>query len=560
MKTHYLCMVVLAVVVGLASSTFARAQAYTECVSCDRCATDYDTDNYIEVGATVENVTGNEDASDQRGEYPDNWLTSGRINIPKDCWNKNRFEVRWQDISSEDGRLWSRVGLWPMTLGYSGYILNNFGWVMGNDLTLAKQKETYDDLKLRWHRGFLDNGLLRYEQRELTSDEDPFKYKRLGYSHNFNINCGKVLGTASQTGTAFKDPTHGVTNGIIDTSALRLDAKLDDRWALFGRGTVSMYDYDNLPDNQMQATDFTIGASYKPACDWELKADFRTTESPSDNTVSSHVEGSNSFGAVLSYAPGCDKRAEAGFRHRSVDYVQLHMQDPVAAALLRGTTIVTPADIAAATSRLTPDLDEMWVSGRWKLSDKLIADGRASLTDAKDPGTDLVAAGSPTLFYNRRLDRTLNLYYDVNGNDQLALLYNINESSNNDRGGDFDMRYLQGSWSRAICAGGYFALAVSNSDASLDRDVVGGDFTTNDMTYAANFKRELDKVDYGLNLSFTDGTGLDHYRQTAVGGDLALKCLGPLSLRVDWYDREYEAHDTLSFKSMEMALRYHLEF
>jgi len=561
MRTHYLCVFVLAVVVGLASSTFARAQdGGGECVQCVTCTTDYDTANYLELGGTLENVTGNEEAVDQRGEFPANWLTSGRLHFPADCWNKNRFEVRWQDVASNDGRAWGRLSLWPMTVESDGYIFDNFGWVMTDGLALAKQQETYDDVKLRWHRGLLDNSLLRYEKRDMQSTEDPFKYQRLGYSHNFNLSNGRVLGSLSQTGTTFNDATHGVTDGKIDVSAVRLDAKLNDRLALFGRGTVSQYDYANLPDDEMQATDYTVGFNYKLGCNWAFKADYRNSENPTDNTVSSHVEGSNSYGAVLSYEPGCNKRIEGGYRHKSIDYTQLNMQDPAATALLHGTAVVRPADVAAALTFVTPDLNEMWLSGRWALSDKLTTDARISMIDSDAPGTDLVAVDSPSLFYNKRLDRTLNLYYDVNGNDQLAAMYNMNESSNDARGGDFDMRYLQGSWSRSICAGGYFSLVVSNSDYSLDNDVVTGDFTTDETTYAANFKREFEKVDYGLDLAYTNGDGLDEYKQTAIGGDLALKCLGPLSLRVDWFNRDYTAQDSFSGKSLEMALRYHLDF
>ena len=566
MKTHYLCVIVLAVVVGLASSTFARAQDCDEgqCVQCVSCSTDYNTANYIELGGTLSNVDGNKDAVNQRGEFPDNWLTSGRLHFPKDCWNKDRFEVRWQDVASEDGRAWGRLSLWPVTVESDSYIFDNFAWNMYGGLALQKQQTTSDDIKLRLHAGELDNGVVRFQKMEFsrtgTPPLDDLSFQRLGYAHNFNLSNGRVLGAFSQTGTSIDDPRHGVSGGKVDTSAVKLDAKLNDRLALFGRGTVSQYNYKNLPDDKMQATDYTVGFNYKLGCSWGFKADYRNTGNPADNAVSSHVAGSNSYGAVLSFEPSSDKRIEGGFRHKSIDYTQLHMQDPAANALLHGTAVVRPADVVSATTFVTPDLNEMWLSGRWAISDKLTTDARVSMTDSDAPGTDLVVADSPSLFYNKRLDRTMNLYYDVNGIDQLAFMFNMNESSNDARGSDFDMRYIQGSWSRCISNGGYLGLVVSNANAALDHDVVVGEFTTDDMTYAANFKRELSKIDYGLDVAYTNGSGLDEYKQTAIGGDLAFKCLGPLSLRVDWFDRNFKAQDALSNQALELALRYHLDF
>lgn len=567
MKTHLISMALIAVLALLAASSLAMANECDDggCINCASCAADDGTANYIEAGAIVTDLDGSETGNDQRGLLPDGFVTSGRLHFPADGWDETHFELRWQDITSDNGRAWARLSWAPLTLELDSYIMGNYAWNDYAGLALQEQEVSSDDVKLRWHRGELDNGVLRFQRMEFNREGDEplndFDWSRLSYAHNFNFGCGETLGSVSQTATNFDDPRHGVSGGEIDTTALKLDRRVNDRLKLFGRGSVSQLDYPNMTDTTMSASDYTVGFSYIPADQWELKADLSSKDNPDDNTVSSHFQGYDAYGLQLSFSDGCDNRLEAGYRHRSLDYAQLNIRDAQVGNLIRGTAVVTPAQVAHATNFLTPDLNELWFSGRWALSDKLTTDAKVSFIDGSAmPETDLSGTYTASLFYEQRLDRSVNLYYDVNGNDQLAFMYTMNESSNEARGTDFDLQYMQGSWSRCIGADGYLALVVSNSDAEFDSDTLADDYTTDELTYAANYSRELCNYNYGLNMAFTTGDGVDEYEQVALGADLALKEFGPLSFRVDWFDRDYTAQDTLSSQALEVSMRYKLEF
>ncbi len=140
----------------------------------------------------------------------------------------------------------------------------------------------------------------------------------------------------------------------------------------------------------------------------------------------------------MAYIPGCGNRIEAGYRHKSIDYAQLHLRDTGVLPRLRGTAQVSPGDVAGSVSSLTPEQDETWMNFHWAVTPRLSTDTRFSYTEGDAPGTDLVAVGSPSLFYNEHFKTSSNWYYDVNGNDQLALLYSRHESSNDARDSDFD--------------------------------------------------------------------------------------------------------------------------
>ena len=535
------------------------------CSTCCVCEVNDGTGDYIEIGAVVNDVTGSEESYHSIGLYPEDWLTSGKVHFPHSyCPSGERFEVRWNDISADTGRLLGRIALYPLTLGFNGYLLDSYAWNNYNGLDLQKQDAEYFDATLRFHRGELDNMALTFESRAFNREGSvplmEYNYSRLNYNYNFNLWDDRVRGSFRQVATAIDAPRTGTTAGEIDSSVLKLNARLNDEFSLRSKGVYTNYNYDNLPDAEFQGTDFSFGVDYRPDCDWEWSADFRTKDNPTDNTISSHVDTFDTYGTSVTWLPGGGNRVQAGWEHRDIDYVRLNVQDSTVRGLLRGSAQLTQADIAGGTTSLSPEMDEYWAGIHWNVTNKLTTDTRVSITDGKMPGTDLVVAGSNSLFYDERATRLSNWYYDVNGNDQLSFLYSATEASNTMTGGDFDMSYYEGNWSRCTGGDGYLTLGISATDAEMDTTNIVDEYTSYDTTYLAAYSDSCHCFDYGLDASLTDGGGTEVYEQLAVGADLKLKAIGPLALRFDWFDRNYDNYPAFDTEAFEVGLTYRLDF
>jgi len=543
----------------------AQCNGVDGCDDCSACAADYGGQDYIEIGVAGSDVTDSSESNDQRGYYPEDWLTSGRVTFNGAGLTGDRFELRWQDISSENGRAWGRLSVWPATLSFNGSIIDSYAWNMYNDLTLQHQQISHDDVKLRFHDGELDNMLLRFEHRDYDRDDpnplSSFEYQRLSYQYNFNLGCDDVKGSFRQVATSIDAPRTGTTSGETDSSILKLDARLSDTTSLYGRGTYSQFNYDNLPDDEFYGTDYTVGLKIKPHPMWELRTDYRAKEYPDDNTVPSHVENFDAYSASVAYLPGCGDRLEAGYRRSCFDYAQLHMQDPATRTLLRGTAQVTPGDIAGSYSSLSPRQDETWFNAYWSVTDRLTTLSKVSYTNTDGPGTDLVVLNSSSLFYDERWKYSTSWSYDVNGNDLLSVAYSGTNAIDDGRDREFDSRYIEGSWSRCTGGNSYLTLAVSNADASLDTfGLVSDMYTTTDTTYLVNFTDSVPDFDYGLDLAVTNGSGEHDYDQLAAGADLTFRSLGPVNLSVGWFDRNYDTYPVFDTEALEFALSYRIEF
>ncbi len=123
------------------------------------------------------------------------------------------------------------------------------------------------------------------------------------------------------------------------------------------------------------------------------------------------------------------------------------------------------------------------------------------------------------------------------------------------------MRYLEGSWSRCVGGDSYFTMAVSNTDAAVDAfGIIDGEYNTDDTTYLMGYSDSAPCFDYGLDLALTNGGGSQQYDQLAVGADIECKRLGPVNLRVDWFDRNYDANPVFDTEALELALSYPISF
>lgn len=543
----------------------AECQMGADCGQCSACTADYGGGDFIEIGAAASDVTGSSESNDQRGYYPESWLSSGRVSLNGHGLTANRFELSWQDISNENGRAWSRLSLWPVTFEFDGTVIDSYAWNMYSDLALQHQEVTNQDMKLRVHDGELDNMRLRYESREYKRDEPAplwtFKYQRLSYQYNFNLGGDNIKGSLRQIATGIDAQRTGTTAGETDSTVLKVDARLNDTTSLYGRGTYTMFNFDNLPDEEFHSTDFTVGLEFEPHPRWEVRTDYRARDYPDDNTIPSHVEAVDAYSARVRYMPGCGDLIEAGYRRSSIDYAQLHMQDPDTKAQLRSTAQLTPADVDGSVTRLTPEQDEAWVNVHWSLTDRLTTLSKVSFIDSQAPGTDLVGVGRPTLFYDERWKYSTNWTYEVSGRDLLSVAYTGSNAFSDDRDREFETRFAEGSWSRCTGGDGYLTLAVSNADATLDFfGILSDSHTTSDTTYLASFADAADSFDYGLNLSLTEGSGTHEYEQVGAGVDLVCKRLGPVSLSVDWFDRNYDTYPELDTEAVEVALSYRIDF
>ncbi|MCC7476916.1 hypothetical protein IT575_00535 [bacterium] len=522
------------------------------------------TGNWISLAGVYANTDGNMDSVDQYGYLPREWYSSGKLHWGDSYFSRNRFELRWDDVNRLSGRAWSRLTLWPMTLEGDSYIMRGSAWdSFGNTPLLTQQEVATDSLRLRWHRGEWDNMLLEFRQSDVDKKGitplGDYSYRRLAYQYNFDIGCD-VKGQFRQTGTSFDAPASGITNGEIDSSMLKLDAQLSDEISAYGKLSASAYEYEQMPDPEFASQDYTLGLRYAPDCEWEFSAEYRAKENADDNVVSSHVENFSEYGLSLAYAAACGGLYEAGIRHRDLDYAKLNMQDAFVFGLLRSGSIVRPVDVASATTILTPKYDEAWFNMRQQLGEDFFFTTRVDYSQGDMPSSELTAAGSSSLFYDKRLSRTHGLSYVYDNNNQFDFALHSSELSNDGRASDFDENYFETVWTHAMDDGRFFSLAYRGSEAELAVPGNTDGYTTDNSGYVASYSNDDEDVSYALRLGLDDGSGAEEYTQTSAGADFKFKCLGPVGLHLEWYDRSYGNFPGLSASAMTVAVDYKLEF
>lgn len=571
MMKNYTAAVVLGLSLALSFGLPALAsEVCPECgkpeaTGCGGCCQDCDgSGNFIDVALHNSDVTDNQRSFNQYGQYPIDWAASGKLHLGDAC-SKARYELRFWDLTTEDGRAWSRLALYPVTLEGNYLKLSGRAWqAFTADPTYAAQDEEFSDLKLRVHQGEFDNMLLSYENREFDREAgaslQDFSVRRLAYQWNFDTPGRRLRGQVRHTNSSFDAPRVGADGNTVDTTALKLDACLSDEFSAYGNLAVSTYKYDNLPDDSLSGNDYKLGLRYNPAPEWQLDASYRSKASPDDNTVSSHVQGLSETTLALDYQPCGGMSLEAGYKHREVDYASLNMHDAAVSALLHGSSAVTPADVAAATTVSSPVINQSWVDFRKTLTRDLYFRTRLEFSDGDSPGTELVAAGSPGLFYQKQLVRTHGLSYSLDGCNQFELNVQSQESSNDDRGSDFDLQYLEGSWLHSFDSGGSLTLGWRSTESDLVSTGVPGGYTTDDVTYIANWQDDWDDFSYGLNLSVSDGTGAEEYTQTGAGASFRFKEACPLGFRVDWYDRSYKNLPAFDASALSFGVDYRIDF
>ncbi len=535
----------------------------------DRCCTKCGckaegTGNWISFAAVYGNVDGNSASVDQYGNLPRDWYSSGKLYFGDQYFSRNRFELRWDDINRRSGRAWGRLTLWPLTIESDSYLLAGHAWdSFGNNPALVEHEIAGDNIKLRWHRGEWDNMLLEYRDfdvdRKAITPLGDYSLRRLAYQYNFDIGCD-VKGQFRQTGTAFDASATGITGGEIDNSMLKLDAQLNADFSAYGKVNASAYQYDQLPDSEFASQDYTLGLRYAPDCNWEFSAEYRAKENADDNVVSSHVENFDEFGLALTYAGDNGGLYEAGYKHRDLDYAKLNMQNAFVFSLLRSGSLVRPVDVAAATTVLTPKYDEAWFNMRQELGEDFFFTTRVDYSQGDMPSTELTAAASPSLFYDQRLSRTHGLSYVYDCNNQFDFTLHSSELANDGRATNFDENYFETCWTHAMDDGRYFSLAYRGSQADLEipGDTTG--YTTDSTGYIASYSNDDEDVSYALRLALDDGTGSEEFTQTSAGADFKFKCLGPIGLSLEWYDRSYGRFPGLDATAVTVAVDYKLEF
>lgn len=530
---------------------------------CDGCQRDAGTDNWATIGAVLVDTSGSRDSYDQYGTNPDGFLTSGRFHTKAgyDAWD--RVEARWQDVHADGGRSWVRIALWPVTLEMSSALISGRAWdSFGADPALVKQEATMDKARLRLHRGEFKRMELAYERFNLNRNDptllDDLTVNRMSYRYNFKLGGLDTVGQVRQIGTSIDTDVPGAT-GRINQTKVKLDSQLDDHLAAYTRIDYSAYDYDGLPDHEFAGADWTVGVRYIPADCWGVTAEMRTKENPDDNTVSSHVRNLFEMGLAVNYA-ACGNSYEVGYQARRLDYFRLNMQDPVVFSLLRQPSAITPGQVGNAVDILTPTQDRYWLDVRQKLGDDLTFTTRMDFSGGDQPGTDLVATASPSLFYDEQLSRRHGLSYAPDCENQFEISVSGQESLNTERDSHFNQNYIEGSWLHRLDACSSFTLAWRTTDVSLTAPTFDGSlYTTDDRTYVATYGHNQNDFDYTLNLSLSDGSGAQQYTQTGAGASIRFKDV-PLGLRVDWLDRDYTTFPGLNGDGLSLAIDYRFTF
>ena len=529
------------------------------------CEPDHGTSNYVEFGFLFRDLEGSEDSFNQYGHYPRDWMSSGRYNSSDMYCLRSRFEARWQDVSQDDGRMWSRLVLWPLTLESDSAIISGRAWdSFGTEPSLVPQQVAMDDLRLRIHHRDLESLALRYERFELDR-KTPGMYgdltvQRLGSTYNFELGRIDTRGQLRQTATVIDTKVPGASGSINHTN-LKLDTQLTDDVSAYSRLGYSAYEYDNQPDSEFAGADWTLGMRYQPECDWEFRAEYRTRENPDDNIVSSHTQGFAEYGMAVGYYPGSGGTFEAGYKLRKVDYARLNMQDSTVFSLLRQPSALTPADVASAVNIFTPEMDIFWLDIKRNLSDELRFTTRVDYLEGDMPTSQLVSAGSPSLFFDKQLSRSHGLSYMVDDRNQLDLNIYGQESVNSDRDSSNDQSFAEGIWSYRVDSCSMFSLAYRNTESNFDiPGITAGDYTTDDKTYAATYGQDFEDTDYTLNVALSEGSGAQDYEQTSAGAGIHFKRLGPLGLRLDWYKRNYTNFPGFDSDDLTVAVDYRIKF
>lgn len=558
---------------GLALAIGAPAAAGVTCTDCGKplwagdggcCELCDGSGSFIDVALYNSDVADNQRSFNQYGQYPIDWAASARLHAGNAC-SKARFELRLWDLTSEDGSAWARLAIDPVSIDSNHLMWSGWAWdAHGVDPVYSFQEVAKSDVQMRIHSGEFDNMLFSYEEadfdREATGSLSDFAVRRLAGQWNFNGADGRLRGQLRHSNSEIDAARIGADGNTVDSTALRLDACLSDEFSAYGNLSLSTYKYDNLPDDSMSGSDYRLGLRYAPRSDWELDASYRAKVNPDDNTVSSHVQGLSETALSLGYAPCGSTRIEAGYRHREVDYASLNMRDANVLALLRSGSAVTPADVAAASTVSSPVANETWVDYRRNLTEDLLFRTRLEYSDGDSPGTELVAAGSPGLFYEKQLARTHGLSYCLDECNQLELNVQSRESSNDQRGSDFDLQYLETSWLHRFDSGAALTLGWRSTEADLTATDVPAGYTTDDITYAASWQDDCDDFSYQLDLSVSEGSGAEEYTQTGAGASLRLSEACPLGFRVDWYDRSYRNLPAFDASALSFGVDYRIDF
>ena len=106
----------------------------------------------------------------------------------------------------------------------------------------------------------------------------------------------------------------------------------------------------------------------------------------------------------------------------------------------------------------------------------------------------------------------------------------------------------------------FLTLGLRETRLDLETAFVEEQYTTDDTSYMLGFSHELSDFSYALDFTLTDAMGSDEYEQTSAGMDLRLKSLGPIGIRLDWFDRDYTAFPEFNSEALEVGLSYTLKF
>jgi hypothetical protein len=569
-KSRYTTGFALLLWILLLATAGEAGQACSTCASvegdcCPSCRIDSDSGNWLTIGPLAIDGEGSRDSFNQYGHYPTEWLSSGRFHTNNNLCERDRLEWRWQDISETDGRSWARLAMWPLTFESNNVLISGRAWnALGPDPELVQQQVIWDRYKLRFHDDLLENVQAHYERfevnRRFEGQLEDYKVQRIGYQYNFDIFGLDTRGQLRQTGTVIDTKIPG-TSGNIDTTRIKLDANLTDDLAAYSNLGVSTYKYEELPDDGMVGADWTVGLNYHPDPLWLVNAELKTRENPDDNTVSSHIQNSAEYGLSLGYYPCNGNSYEAGYKIRQLDYAQLNMNGAGVPAILRGASVVTPREVTPAVTILTPDFNLYWLAIKHDLSDELRFTTRLDLQAGDPPGTELVMANSPSLFFDEQLSRSHGLSYSIDDCNQLDLNIQAQKSVNADRDSSNELGYTEGMWSHRIDMRSTVSLAYRDTHTDLDAPgFAGGDYTTDDTTYAANFAQDLRNHQYDINLAVSEGSGSEVYTQTSAGAGIRFKEFGPLGLRLDWYKRNYSNFPAFDSDALTVAVDYRINF
>lgn len=558
-----ICMVLLFSTAAVSGETCSGCN--DGCADCCEFWAEDGLSNFIELGVTTTEVTDNEDSFNQYGEYPEDWYTSGRYNSSEMRLLRQRFEARWQDVTEDNGRAWGRLTMWPFTLQGNSALISGRAWdAFGPDPALIDTEVAMDEYNLRFHHRDFTNLALNYRVFEINRNEatdlSDLKVERIRTTWNLDIIGIDTMAQVQQTGTRIETTIPGAS-GDIDRTRIKIDANLSDELRAYGRMNYAQYEYDSMPDPEFAGSDYTVGMKYTPNDDWSVNAEVRTKENPDDNIVSSHIEDFSEYGLALNWYPGCGNSYEAGYKLRKLDYAKLDMQDPLVFTRLRGSSVLTPADVAPVVTVLSPEFDVFWFNMRQNINDRLLFRTRVDFQSGSVPGTELGKIGSPSLFFDKQLSRSHGFSYTVDACNQLELNIRAQESVNSPRDSSSEMAYAEGVWIHRIDSCSQFSLALR--DTASDITIPGVDldaYTTDDTTYMATYGQQLEDHDYTINFALSDGSGAEEYTQTSAGAGVTFKRMGPLGLRFDWYRREYVNFPAFDSDAVSVALDYRIKF